>query len=221
MGDRFDDMAKAVCIYRHGTNRFGTLDDVAQALRTAHDEGAREGRRGGMIAARDLFISVGWGEYARNAIEALMEKDDGNALRSLYDRVSKATGPDREMDCAIAVGCDGYVVLPPRSEEDGPGYGRVVDGVLHTPGQSPTMLVPKYTASLDAVEALRQRVLPEYEWFIERERDLDGTWAFNAVVQNPDWTNQIVSLHTHVNAACALLLGALAALISKEESACG
>lgn len=103
---------------------------------------------------------------------------DVNALRELYDCVSKATGPDRELDAAVW--------KTTRANE---------------------LYDLKFTASLDAVEALRQRVLPGSEL----ELWVDGSF----------WYARLDYVGEHLGAPSeplSRLLAVLAALIAKEES---
>lgn len=84
-------------------------------------------------------------------------------LADLKRRVEEATGPDRELDAAIAVALDSYFIIPPRWEGDEIGYGYVDrDGVQNHPAYGGAQLVPVYTASLDATVALIEQVMPGY-----------------------------------------------------------
>lgn len=77
-------------------------------------------------------------------------------LSDLLRRVEGAEGADRSIDCALAVILDGFET----DDYFGDGdlrYIHVVDGVRHIPGQAPDMLVPRYTASLDAALGLVER----------------------------------------------------------------
>jgi len=77
----------------------------------------------------------------------------------LIEKLEKLEGPDREADCQIGVAVDGFVT------EERPYKGVIYcrldpDGTFTCPGQGADMLVPRYTASLDAAVALVERVLP-------------------------------------------------------------
>lgn len=78
------------------------------------------------------------------------------ALRELVERVERATGPDRELDLLIGRHVAG---LTPPSDSD---PLRRWSG----PGVAFLGAVPTYTSSLDAITALIERVLPE--WQIEQ-----------------------------------------------------
>lgn len=84
-------------------------------------------------------------------------------LQDLASRLAAATGPDRQLDCLMAMLCDGFFKVPPRYEGDVVGYGFERQGMRTLPGFGGDQLVPAYTGSIDAIEALRQRVLPDSE----------------------------------------------------------
>ena len=76
-------------------------------------------------------------------------------LRLLADRVEAATGPDRELDCVIAVAALGFFEVPPRWEGAPIGYGYIdADGAEVRPGQGGDQLVRHFTTSLDAAMTL-------------------------------------------------------------------
>lgn len=85
-------------------------------------------------------------------------------LTALLKRAKKTAGPDRELDCAIAVAIDGFTAGSPRFEGDDIRYWYFYkDGVAIWPGQAGDMLVRDYTSSMDAVLALSERIFPG-EW---------------------------------------------------------
>lgn len=87
-----------------------------------------------------------------------MNRDE---LLALADRVEALTGPDREVDAAIAVAALGWFTIPPRYEGDKVGYGYIdADGVRVHPGHGGDQMVPRLTASLDAAMTL-YTVLPD------------------------------------------------------------
>lgn len=94
--------------------------------------------------------------------QATATSDGRNELAGLLDRVNDATGPDREIDCLIAVALDGFFEVPPRFEGDDAGYGYFdkEDGTRIEPGQYGDQLVWSYTDSIDAALALVERKLP-------------------------------------------------------------
>lgn len=82
-------------------------------------------------------------------------------LSELIEQVQQATGPDRELDCLIAVHCAGFFELPPRWEGDPAGYGYIdAEGTHIHPGHGGDQLVRRYTASLDAISTLIEQKLP-------------------------------------------------------------
>jgi hypothetical protein len=75
--------------------------------------------------------------------------------KELTTRLAKATGPDRELDCLIAVAVAGFYLCEPRYEGAPPAYGYTdADGRRIAPGQGGDMLVPNYTGSIDAAATL-------------------------------------------------------------------
>jgi hypothetical protein len=78
------------------------------------------------------------------------------SLLELAERCEKAAGPDRDLDIALAL------AQPNRFFNAGPYYEGAADrigviqpdGTRSLPGQGPDMLVPRYTASLDAAMTL-------------------------------------------------------------------
>jgi hypothetical protein len=71
----------------------------------------------------------------------------------------------RELDCALGVALDGFVV-------DGERYGlprycrRNETGGLDCPGQNGDDMVPRYSSSLDAAAALAERATPGKFWWL-------------------------------------------------------
>lgn len=79
-------------------------------------------------------------------------------LPTLKARLEEATGPDRELDCLIAVEIDGFIL-----DDEGRYCFTDSDGVLVTPGNAKDMNVKKYTASVDAALELVERILSKGE----------------------------------------------------------
>lgn len=76
-------------------------------------------------------------------------------LLKLAERCEAATGPDRSLDCAIAVAAADYFLLPPKWDGGPVGYGYFdADGAEVHPGHGGDQLVKRYTASLDAAMTL-------------------------------------------------------------------
>ncbi|MFZ5669086.1 MAG: hypothetical protein ACOY4K_06305 [Pseudomonadota bacterium] len=76
-----------------------------------------------------------------------------------------ATEPSRELDCRLAIAVGGFFI-------DGERYGEPAyckhdpDGALIRPGQSGDMMVPRYTASIDAAVRLARLVFPGVWWVV-------------------------------------------------------
>lgn len=105
-------------------------------------------------------------------------KADDTPLRDLYDRLDAATGPDRELDRAIALSLDGYVVR----RIGGLPHFTVPEEMIFAPAGKPAA-VPAYTASLDAVKLLHERLLPGWEWDLEMNQ---GKFYSVIIPQNLD-----------------------------------
>jgi hypothetical protein len=76
-------------------------------------------------------------------------------MEELALRIESLTGPDREVDIAIALSqTDRFFNAGPRYEGAADRIGKIIDGLPHVPGQAHDMLVPRYTASLDAAMGL-------------------------------------------------------------------
>lgn len=76
-------------------------------------------------------------------------------MNTMLERLEKATGPDRELDCLLAVAIGGFHTKPPKYEGGDVLYCRYdQDGTLIMPGQAGDMMVPRYTASIDAALTL-------------------------------------------------------------------
>jgi hypothetical protein len=76
-------------------------------------------------------------------------------LLELASRCEQATGPDRELDAAIALEACGFYIAAPRYEGDPVAYGYTdKDGIRVEPGHGGMQLVPNFTASLDAAMSL-------------------------------------------------------------------
>lgn len=78
-------------------------------------------------------------------------------LQSLFDRVRKATGADREIDAAIASLLLGKAF---KREPNGRTW-RMGHKETRTRDAEPWVALPAYTDSIDAALALTERVLPE------------------------------------------------------------
>jgi hypothetical protein len=141
-------------------------------------------------------------------------------LLELAERVEGAAGPDRELDCAIAVAALGFFELASKWEGGPVGYGYTDnDGAEVRPGHGGDQLVPRFTFSLDAAMTL----VPE-GWQCERmtfwagcgslctliETHLvDGEW-----VREAGWLGRVEG--DAANPALALTAASLRALASME-----
>lgn len=88
-------------------------------------------------------------------------------LEALIERLEKATGPDRELDAAIAVAC-----LPQRQDAERANHARLPILTENTPGYYEWVEIsgvsrrsaPKYSESIDAAIKL---IPGRHGWFIE------------------------------------------------------
>lgn len=136
---------------------------------------------------------------------------DRAELGALFERVMAATGPDREIDCAIALALDGFFLAEPRYPGAPIMYGYVdADGSRVEPGQSPTQLVRTYTDSVDAALALIRRLKPGYQINISDYGETAGADA-SLGARGYGLTNHAAT------PALALILALLRALQSQQE----
>lgn len=93
---------------------------------------------------------------------------DQKALEELIERVKAATGPDREIDGAIAAALKLGDNLPDWAKKWAGEWKPTIQGsvvLMHgdrTPG--PHFSAPSFTASIDAIVALIEAKLPDSEW---------------------------------------------------------
>lgn len=134
-------------------------------------------------------------------------------LAELLERVKAETGPDRELDIAIGLAVGGF-------ERVQRGILGVVEYRFWMPeggwnSGSSTVMIPKFTASLDAALALVERALPGAEWSV-------GHNACDDFVATC-WVQGVEDLDYHApTAALALLAALLSALIAQAaETAVG
>ncbi len=97
-----------------------------------------------------------------------------SGLTELLARVEGCKGPDREIDCAIAVALEGYYTKPHPGWPDDPTrtmYCKIdADGSRIEPGNASDMLVHEYTGSIDAALALVERMLPGWDYGMDRDQ---------------------------------------------------
>lgn len=142
-------------------------------------------------------------------------------LREIIERVEKAEGPDREIDCLLwAYLIDGRTVTYLENNlvvSDKPGDVQIILGWID-PGKvsrnfSTSRVEPKeYTASIDAALALMERVLPGAGW--ERMIQPDNTVLI--YVWGEDGPGK--AFETAAGTAVAIILATLRALQSQEGS---
>lgn len=131
-------------------------------------------------------------------------------LLELAAKVEAASGPDRELDCAIAVAAAGFFELPPRWEGGPVGYGYTnADGEQIHPGHGGDQLVKPYTASLDAAMTL----VPEgYDWSLCRYAQVDEGFLPFSVNMTPEVQPYPVDQEIDVEAVTPALALTAAAL---------
>ena len=168
-----------------------------------------------------------------------------DALLKLAERCEAAEGADRELDSAIALGLPSwtYGEKAGRFYNAGPKYDgaddrigfEADDGSTVVPGNAPDMMVPDFTASLDAAmtlvpegwrwimrEACPDKANPNERGFFARleTRDFESvTWG-----KGSDWLTDVVAgqdvyvwAATPALALCAAALRARASLRLSEE----
>jgi hypothetical protein len=124
-------------------------------------------------------------------------------LLALAERCEEATGPDREIDCSIAVAALGFF-----KDDDGKYAFTDAEGVTHQSGQADDMLVRRFTASLDAAMTLAGDVFG-----IELSQRNDGGWncALSNSQEDGEGTGRTMAL-----AICAAALRARHAQTQSE-----
>jgi hypothetical protein len=130
---------------------------------------------------------------------------DKSALTDLIARVEKASGPDRELDADIDVALFGGETVWKQANyimEQYPVSRRPSRGHV---GGFANEAIPLYTQSLDAVEALVERELPNHDWQVFRT--VGAGWY--AII---DKGHAEQHGRSEANAAIALLLALLKAM---------
>lgn len=93
---------------------------------------------------------------------------DLETLRSLQSRIQQATGPDRELDKAIAYALEwsfpGWLSFEEHKAKHGPDTAWVAHSNWINDGLTKGAQLPPWSASLDACVALLHEVLPGCEW---------------------------------------------------------
>ena len=158
---------------------------------------------------------------------------DKQALIALLERVEKATGPDRELDCRISHHFDRRGIWYGAAEDSGWAPAETVDGwddtKWHEVGQDyVSSLVQQFTRSIDAALALVERVLPSALWHVNRPADWTGKIkkrkgeplpAFEGYVSlgTIGATDYVSGSSMGHNPSLAILAALFKALISKAE----
>jgi hypothetical protein len=139
-----------------------------------------------------------------------------NSLDVLAARVEAATGPDRELDCAIAVAAMGFFECEPRWPGGPIGYGYIdEDGARVEPGHGGDQLVKRFTASLDAAMTLvsaRWRILTINEQDIDDEKP----WVVRLVERNAEFGRAKTVDAIAVTASLAMTAAALRSHLEKQ-----
>lgn len=150
-------------------------------------------------------------------------------MRELIERLEKATGPDRELDCEIAVALSFWPKYGPSEDE----YAYVVKGTTWVevragvrgkrkrPGAraiwythdtyGASSCLPRFTASIDAAVALAERVLSDAGWSVAMNR-IDRRYVGRI------WSGEIDDGKANAGATPAIAL-CIAILRAAEESA--
>ena len=144
-------------------------------------------------------------------------------LRSLLSRVEAATEPDRQLDACIEVTLDirpDWALGNSRKLVVTPGFGGWSGSLGHVSlgKHGPGWGSAPYTASIDAAAALVGRVLPGWDWVLERDGAKMGDVVYFASVHEvrPDFLAR-VRMETHDSAPLALCAALLRALIARED----
>ena len=134
-------------------------------------------------------------------------------VTDLITRLSKLDAPDREVDALIVAKLEPHIF-------DAPGFTPIRpipsfhidpqgDAIRFDGGGIMCLsYFPLYTASVDAVIALTERVLPGWHWSIY---DTDGVGRCNAQLERPDFTGAEDFDGTGATPAIALLIALLRA----------
>lgn len=137
-------------------------------------------------------------------------------LRDLATRLDRATGPDRELDAAIAITIAGFVYERRGNDRKEWFYDR--DGrrrQLRTAGYD---RLPAWTVSLDAVAALHERLLPG--WVLDELAEYSGEdkrrW-YARILHPTDYTTPVVCGQSGPTECLARLRAIVAALIAIQQ----
>ncbi len=145
---------------------------------------------------------------------AVSEMSDKQRLLDLAARCEAATGPDRELDVAIALSLPGFFNAGPYYDGAKDRIGTIdVDGNKSIPGNDPLMLVRHYTASLDAAMSL----VPEGQRRVEfGTYNGGGAWAYVHVGSERGEQLGESEADTETLALCAAALRAIAQTAGNE-----
>jgi hypothetical protein len=140
-------------------------------------------------------------------------------IAGLIERLEKATGPDRTLDCCIAVDADGFFEVAPQWDGGPVGYGYIdkSDGARIEPGHGGDQLVPRYTRSIDAALALTERAVPWANCH-GYDKDNGGFTAYVSRNHVPRNEAQFYEAQHKTSLPLAILIATLRALLSQEKA---
>ena len=151
-------------------------------------------------------------------------------LQSLLERVEKATGPDREIDCVLRAVLDGYTVREESNQiiarcnakpHDEYMIGAIDPGREQrnfTEWRCQTWEAPHATSSLDAVLALVEEKLPGADWMLNSGKTRPNEPRYGAGINfRPTPDGAFVHVAESEHAPLALLAALLRALIAQQK----
>lgn len=139
-------------------------------------------------------------------------KPRGDVVRGLIEKLEGAAEGSREMDCALGVLVDDFVIDGERYGE--PAYCHTINDTYMRPGQSGDMMVPPYSTSIDAALALIERRLPGWGFVLETDAP-----EFAVRIGPPEgpWPAEEIHAKTPALALCIALLQALTPQVEGGE----
>ena len=125
-------------------------------------------------------------------------------LKELAEMLDAATGPSRGLDRAVGIALAGWTAT---TDQWGPAL--LVDGDRY-PDTSGSAF-PDITSSIDAALALVERMLPGWDWALQKTGKVSTCWL------NPPGTHLGRTIHA-ATAPIAILKALVAALIAQEKN---
>jgi len=161
-----------------------------------------------MIPNNDL--ATGAAEYG--AVDAVEESSERRrTLRSLLERVKGLSGPDRDVDRAVLDAL----------ETPNLGWGSIWPASVTWDSTDEGKWAAPLSASLDAVVALCERLVPDYRWHLANRDYVDGVYqgdGFGAWLEHPVSSGGGPDWHAHgATPALALLAALLSALVESHS----